>query len=240
MHEKLLELKNIVVRYGSVEAVSDISLHLENGELVALVGANGAGKSTVLRTISGLNKPVSGQILLRGERIDAVPPHSIVAKGVGHVPEGKGVFPDMTVYENLRMGGYIQKRKRGFEQNLDEVYELFPELKKRNKQLAGTLSGGEQQMLAIGRALMSSPKILLMDEPTTGLAPYLVEMLAEGIVEMGQKGISIVLVEQNVKVALDLAKQCYVMELGKIVLSGPAKDIADDERVKEAYLGGRH
>jgi branched-chain amino acid transport system ATP-binding protein len=234
----LLKLENIIVHYGSIEAVKGVFIKLEEGDLIGLVGANGAGKSTILRTISGLEKPTSGQILLRGERIEGVPPENVVMKGISHVPEGRRVFPYMTVYENLRMGGYIQKDKAQFEDSLYEVYELFPGLKKKSRQAAGTLSGGEQQMLAIGRALMNNPKILLMDEPTIGLAPLMVEMLVEGIVKLRHRGLSIILVEQNVRVALDIVTWCHVMELGRIVLEGPTKDIIGDERIKEAYLGG--
>lgn len=234
----LLKLENIIVHYGSIEAVKGVSIKLEEGDLIGLVGANGAGKSTLLRTISGLEKPTSGQILLRGEKIDGVPPENVAMKGISHVPEGRRVFPYMTVYENLRMGGYIQKDKAQFEDSLYEVYELFPELKKKGRQAAGTLSGGEQQMLAIGRALMNNPKILLMDEPTIGLAPLMVEILVEGIVKLRHRGLSIILVEQNVRVALDIVTWCHVMELGRIVLEGPTKDIIGDERIKEAYLGG--
>jgi branched-chain amino acid transport system ATP-binding protein len=236
--DMLLELKGIVAHYGGVEAVKGVSLELEKGKLIGLVGPNGAGKTTILRTISGLKKPSSGQILLQGERIDGALPESIVAKGVSQVPEGRRVFPYMTVYENLRMGGYLQQNKKRFEENLCYVYELFPILKIKNRQMAGTLSGGEQQMLAIGRALMSNPRIVLMDEPTIGLAPYLVEALAEAIVGLRHKGISVILAEQNVKVALDVVTWCYVMELGVIVLQGPPQDLTHDERILKAYLGG--
>jgi branched-chain amino acid transport system ATP-binding protein len=234
----LLKLENIVVHYGSMEAVKGVSIKLKEGDLIGLVGANGAGKSTLLRTISGLEKPTSGEILLEGERIDGIPPANVVMKGISHVPEGKRLFPYMTVYENLRMGGYIQKDKEQFEDSLYEVYQLFPLLKKKGSHAAGTLSGGEQQMLAIGRALMNNPKILLMDEPTIGLAPLIVEMLIEGIVKLRLRGLSIILVEQNVRAALDIVTWCYVMELGRIVLEGCPVDIAADKLIKEAYLGG--
>lgn len=234
----LLKLENIVVHYGSMEAVKGVSIKLKEGDLIGLVGANGAGKSTLLRTISGLERPTSGEILLEGERIDGMPPANVVMKGISHVPEGKRLFPYMTVYENLRMGGYIQKDKEQFEDSLNEVYQLFPLLKKKGSHAAGTLSGGEQQMLAIGRALMNNPKILLMDEPTIGLAPLIVEMLIEGIVKLRLRGLSIILVEQNVRAALDIVTWCYVMELGRIVLEGCPVDIAADKIIKEAYLGG--
>ncbi len=234
----LLKVENLRVHYGSLEAIKGISLELEEGSLVALLGANGAGKSTVLRTISGLIKPTSGQILLQEKRIDGVSPHVIVAYGVTHVPEGRKVFPDMTVYENLKMGGYVQKDKAQFEESLNGVYELFPILKERTKQLAGTLSGGEQQMLAIGRSLMSNPKVILMDEPSVGLSPIMIAALIEAIAELHRIGRSIILVEQNAKIALGLATWGYVIELGKIVLEGSPKDISADKHIEEAYLGG--
>jgi len=239
MRDKLLlKLKNIVVHYGSIEAVKGVSIKLKEGDLIGLVGANGAGKSTLLRAISGLEKPTSGEILLRGERIDGITPQNVVMKGISHVPEGKRVFPYMTVYENLRMGGFIQKDRAKFKDRLHEVYELFPQLKNKCSQEAGTLSGGEQQMLAIGRALMNNPKVLLMDEPTIGLAPLIVELLIEGIVKLRRRGLSILLVEQNIRAALDIVTWCYVMELGRIVLEGSPADVAADKLVKEAYLGG--
>ena len=239
MRDKLLlKLKNIVVHYGSIEAVKGVSIKLKEGDLIGLVGANGAGKSTLLRAISGLEKPTSGEILLRGERIGGITPQNVVMKGISHVPEGKRVFPYMTVYENLRMGGFIQKDRAKFKDRLHEVYELFPQLKNKCSQEAGTLSGGEQQMLAIGRALMNNPKVLLMDEPTIGLAPLIVELLIEGIVKLRRRGLSILLVEQNIRAALDIVTWCYVMELGRIVLEGSPADVAADKLVKEAYLGG--
>ncbi len=239
MRDKLLlKLKNIVVHYDSIEAVKGVSIKLKEGDLIGLVGANGAGKSTLLRAISGLEKPTSGEILLKGERIEGIPPQNVVMKGISHVPEGKRLFPYMTVYENLRMGGFIQKDKVKFKDSLYEVYELFPLLKSKCSQAAGTLSGGEQQMLAIGRALMNNPKVLLMDEPTIGLAPLIVELLVEGIVKLRRRGLSIILVEQNVRATLDVVTWCYVMELGRIVLEGHSKDVGADKLVKEAYLGG--
>ena len=233
----LLKVENIRVYYDSVEAIRDVSIELEEGELVTLLGANGAGKTTVLNTISGLIKPASGQILFRGERIDGISPHRIVALGIGHVPEGRRVFPYMTVYENLKMGGYTQRDRVEFGKELDAVYELFPKLKERAKQAAGTLSGGEQQMLAIGRSLMSNPSVLLMDEPSIGLSPIMVAALADAIAELHRRGKSVILVEQNAAVALKLAQRGYVMETGRIVLEGTAETLASDKSVKEAYLG---
>jgi len=234
----LLEVDNLRVCYDSFEAIKGISFALEEGDLITLLGANGAGKSTVLKTISGLVTPASGQILLEGERLNGFPPHIIAAKGIAHVPEGRRIFPYMTVYENLKMGGYTQRSKAQFNKDLGGVHELFPRLRERAKQQAGTLSGGEQQMLAIGRALMSNPKVILMDEPSIGLSPLMIEALSEAIMKLHRGGRSIILVEQNSKVALSLANRCYVMELGNVVLEGSARDIATDDRIKEAYLGG--
>jgi branched-chain amino acid transport system ATP-binding protein len=233
----LLKVEDLVVRYGDVEAIKGISLELDEGGLVAVLGANGAGKSTLLRTISGLTKPTAGQILFQGNRIDAVLPHIIVARGVSHVAEGRRIFPDMLVWENLKMGGYNQRNRTQFEKDLNEVYELFPKLQDRRKQLAGTLSGGEQQMLAIGCSLMSNPKVILLDEPSLGLSPIMRSSLTETIARLHQSGRSIILVEQNVKVAFELATYSYVLKLGEIVLSGRPKDIVDDQYIKEAYLG---
>jgi branched-chain amino acid transport system ATP-binding protein len=233
----LLKVEDLVVRYGDVEAIKGISLELDEGGLVAVLGANGAGKSTLLRTISGLTKPTAGQILFQGNRIDGVLPHIIVARGVSHVAEGRRIFPDMLVWENLKMGGYNQTNRTQFEKDLNGVYELFPKLQDRRKQLAGTLSGGEQQMLAIGCSLMSNPKVILLDEPSLGLSPIMRSSLTETIARLHQSGRSIILVEQNVKVAFELATYSYVLKLGEIVLSGRPKDIVDDQYIKEAYLG---
>ena len=233
----LVKVEDLVVRYGDVEAIKGISLELDEGGLVAVLGANGAGKSTLLRTISGLTKPTAGQILFQGNRIDGVLPHIIVARGVSHVAEGKRIFPDMLVWENLKMGGYNQRNRTQFEKDLNEVYELFPKLQDRRKQLAGTLSGGEQQMLAIGCSLMSNPKVILLDEPSLGLSPIMRSSLTEAIAKLHQSGRSIILVEQNVKVAFELATYSYVLKLGEIVLSGRPKDIVGDQYIKEAYLG---
>lgn len=238
MGDDFLNAENIVVHYGSVEAIREVSLSVNRGQLDALIGANGAGKSTVLRAISGLIKPSSGQITFQGIRIDGWPPERILKQGISHVPEGRRIFPSMTVYENLKMGGFSQNDKTRFKKSLDTVYTLFPELRRRHRQAGGTLSGGEQQMLAIGRALMSDLKLLLMDEPTIGLSPIMVKMLTERIVELSHTGIGILLVEQNVKIALEISKECYVMETGRIVLRAPSADLITDERVVRSYLGG--
>ncbi len=236
--DNLLNVENIRVHYGSVEAIKEFSMDVEEGKLDALIGANGAGKSTVLKVVSGLIKPTSGQILFQGKRIDGCSPQSILAQGISHVPEGRRIFPYMTVYENLKMGAFIQNDKLQFKKDLDMVYSLFPELKEKSRQAGGTLSGGQQQMLAISRALMSNPKILLMDEPSIGLSPLLVKALAESIVELTEQGISILLVEQNVRMALEISEKIYVMETGRISLSGRAEDLINDQRIKESYLGG--
>jgi branched-chain amino acid transport system ATP-binding protein len=238
MTDTLLKVENIKAHYGSVEAIRGVSIDVEEGKISALIGANGAGKTTLLRVISGLIKPTSGQILFHSIRIDGFPPQSILARGISHVPEGRQIFPYMTVYENLKMGGFIQKDKLQFKKDLTMVYQLFPELEKKSRQAGGTLSGGQQQMLAIGRALMSNPKVLLMDEPTIGLSPLLVKILSRTIDELSHQGISILLVEQNIKMAFEICKMCSVMETGSITLSGPAEDLVNDERVKENYLGG--
>jgi branched-chain amino acid transport system ATP-binding protein len=233
----LVKLENVKIRYGNVEAVSDVSFGLEDGDFVTLLGANGAGKSSILRALSGLIRPASGRILFDGRMINGVPPHIIVAQGMTHVPEGRRVFPLMTTYENLKMGGYVQRDNNEFNKNLRLVYNLFPRLEERARQAAGTLSGGEQQMLAIGRSMMSSPRVILMDEPSIGLAPLVVTELAESIVELNRRGISIILVEQNATMALGVSRWGYVMETGRIVLSGPSHLLANDKSVREIYLG---
>lgn len=233
----LLKVENVTVYYDKVEAVRGVSIQLREGDFITILGANGAGKSTILRVISGLIKPASGQILFRGGRIDGTPAHSIVAKGIGHVPEGRRVFPYMSVYENLRMGGFTQKDGVQFGRDLDMVYELFPILKERSGQGAGTLSGGEQQMLAIGRSLMSNPAVLLMDEPSIGLSPAVTAAIVESLVELNRRGKSIVLVEQNAAIALKIARWGYVLETGRVTLEGPVDVLANDKLVREAYLG---
>jgi len=234
----LLEIKDLRVHYGSAEALRGISLSVDEGAIVALIGANGAGKTTTLRTISGLKVPTSGEIWFQGRRIDGMPAHHIVKLGIAHIPEGRIVFAPMTVLDNLRMGTYLRKDRQQIAKDLDIMYEHFPVLKERRGQQAGSLSGGEQQMLAIARALMAGPKLLLMDEPSMGLSPILVEAVGNIISDINKSGISIILVEQNARMALSLANMPYVLEVGSITLGGDAKELSNDERVKKAYLGG--
>lgn len=234
----LLEIKDLRVHYGRAEALKGISISVEEGTIVALIGANGAGKTTTLRTISGLKRPTSGEIWFKCKRIDRVPPHHIVKLGIGHIPEGRGVFAPMTVLDNLLMGAYLRKDRDQIDKDIDSIYQHFPILKERSKQGAGSLSGGEQQMLAVGRALMNNPKLLLMDEPSMGLSPILVADVGNIIRDINRTGITIILVEQNARMALELANKAYVLEVGSITLKGDAKELANDERVKKAYLGG--
>lgn len=233
----MLTVENLSVSYGAIRAISNVNFSVKEGEIVALIGANGAGKSTTLRAISSLVEKEGGTITFQGRPIHHLPPHEIVSLGISHVPEGRRVFPLMSVAENLEMGAYARKDGKGKKQDLEMVYEKFPRLKERQHQLAGTLSGGEQQMLAIGRALMSRPRLLLLDEPSMGLAPMLVQQIFETIAEINRGGTTILLVEQNARMALNLADRAYVLETGQIVLSGPAKELADDPKVKEIYLG---
>jgi len=233
----MLEIKDINVYYGAIHALKGINLTVNDGELVSLVGANGAGKTTVLHTISGLLRASTGEILLDGKNLQKVPAHSIIEMGLAHVPEGRHIFSRMTVEENLRMGAYIIKDAKQISENLERVYHHFPRLKERIRQLGGTLSGGEQQMLATGRALMTNPKILLMDEPSMGLSPILVNEIFSIIEQLHASGITILLVEQNAKKALAVADRAYVLETGKISMSGPASKLAEDDRVRKAYLG---
>lgn len=233
----MLEIKDLHVSYGAIKALTGVSLSVKDGELVTLIGANGAGKTTTLHTISGLLKANSGSIYLDGRDIQKIPAHEIISLGMAHVPEGRHVFAQMTVLENLYMGAYIIKDKSKVEENLEWVFAHFPRLKERSRQLAGTLSGGEQQMLATGRALMTNPEILLMDEPSMGLSPLLVSEIFSIIKELQKAGITILLVEQNAKTALSIADRAYVLENGKITLSGQAAEMLNDERVKKAYLG---
>jgi branched-chain amino acid transport system ATP-binding protein len=233
----MLEIKNINVYYGAIHAIKGISLVVNDGELVSLVGANGAGKTTILHTISGLLSASSGEILFNGKNLQKVSPHTIIAMGMAHVPEGRHVFARMTVEENLRMGAYIIKDQKKITENLDNVYVHFPRLKERARQIAGTLSGGEQQMLATGRALMTNPKMLLMDEPSMGLSPILVNEIFSIIDDLHNSGITILLVEQNAKKALAVSDRAYVLETGKIAMQGSAKELSEDDRVRKAYLG---
>lgn len=234
----LLEIEDLEVHYGKAETLKAISLHVDEGEVVSIIGANGAGKTTVLRTISGLKKPTSGEIRFQGKRIDGKPAHEVTRLGIAHIPAGRMVFAPMTVLDNLKTGAHLQKDKLQVARDLDTVYHHFPVLKDRSSQLAGSLSGGEQQMLAVGRALMADPKLLLMDEPSIGLSPMLVAEISRIISVINEAGISIILVEQNARVALRLAKRAYVLQLGTIVLEGDASELINNELVKKAYLGG--
>lgn len=233
----MLEVKNLQVYYGVIQAIKDVSFKVNEGEIIALIGANGAGKTTILRTISGLISAKRGEILYNGVDLQKIHPHKIVQMGIAHVPEGRRVFSQLTVYENLLMGAYTRKDKDGVEETLKQVYKRFPRLKERKNQMAGTLSGGEQQMLAMGRALMSKPRIILMDEPSMGLSPILVEEVFDIIKSINKSGTTVLLVEQNAKKALSIADRAYVLETGKIVLEGDAKELMNNESVKKAYLG---
>lgn len=233
----VLEVKDLVVNYGLIQAIKGISFEIEEGELVALIGANGAGKTTILHTITGLIQPKAGTIMYNGQDITKVPGYKIVSLGMSHVPEGRRVFANLTVMENLKMGAYTRKDKKEIEETLKTVFEHFPRLEERKNQPAGTLSGGEQQMLAMGRALMSKPKMLLLDEPSMGLSPLMVKEVFSIIDYCHSQGITILLVEQNAKMALNYADRAYVLETGNITLSGDAKDILNNDQVKKAYLG---
>lgn len=234
----LLEVKDLHVHYGKAEALRGITIEIEKGQVVTLVGANGAGKTTTLRTISGLKKPTSGEIRFGGRKIDGLELHEIVRLGIAHVPEGRMVFATMTVQENLQMGAYLRKNKRQVARDMDSVCQHFPVLKQRKGQMAGSLSGGEQQMLAMARALMAGPQLLLMDEPSMGLSPLFVEEIVRIIKTIHEAGTSIILVEQNAAMALDLADYAYVIELGRIPLQGTGKDLANDPNVQKTFLGG--
>ena len=238
MAEPMLKIDNIDVYYGAIHALKGISLEVKEGEIVTLIGANGAGKSTTLRTISGLLKPKTGSITFLGQNIEGVRAHEIVKKGISQVPEGRRVIAEMTVMENLDLGAFVRKDKAGIQQDLKHVFELFPRLEERKNQSAGTLSGGEQQMLAMGRALMSRPKLLLLDEPSMGLAPLLIKEIFNIIVDINKSGTTVLLVEQNANMALSIANRAYVLETGRITLSGSAKELAASEDVRKAYLGG--
>ena len=233
----MLKLDNINLYYGVIHALKNISLEVEQGEIVTLIGANGAGKTSTLRAISGLEPIKSGNITFKGSPLNKVPSNKIVSLGLSHVPEGRRVFPELTVMENLELGAYLRKDKAGIKQDLEIVFSKFPRLKERGKQAAGTLSGGEQQMLAIGRALMNRPEMLLLDEPSMGLAPLVVKDIFDTIVEINKSGTTVLLVEQNANMALAIAHRAYVLETGKIVTSGNAQDLLNDAAIKNAYLG---
>jgi branched-chain amino acid transport system ATP-binding protein len=233
----LLELKDVHTYYGAIHALRGVTMHVDEGEIVTLIGSNGAGKSTTLRTISGLLRPREGSIYLGGERIDGHRPHEVVKLGVCQSPEGRRVFPRMSVQENLEMGAFARKDRSGLSADFDRAFELFPRLKERRQQRAGTLSGGEQQMLAIGRALMAAPRVLLLDEPSMGLSPILVEQIFDIVVNINQQGTTVLLVEQNALMALNVAKRGYILQTGEIVLTGDAAKLRADPAVRKAYLG---
>ena len=233
----LLELSNVHTYYGAIHALKGISLTVDQGEVVTLIGSNGAGKSTTLKTISGLLKPKAGEIRLNGERIDGLPAHRITELGIGHVPEGRKIFSRLTVTENLEMGAYTVTSKGALTEGIERAFTLFPRLKERAKQLGGTLSGGEQQMLAMARALMMNPKVLMMDEPSMGLAPLLVEQIFEIITTLNKQGVTILLVEQNALKALEVAHRGYVIQTGTIALQDSAENLRQNQSVREAYLG---
>ena len=233
----LLSVNNLSVYYGVIQALKGISFHVDKGETVALIGANGAGKTTTLHTIAGLLQAHDGEIIFKDKNITRTPGHRIVEMGMAQVPEGRRVFPDMTVEQNLRMGAYTRKDKAEIEQTLEMIYKRFPRLQERRRQRAGTLSGGEQQMLAMGRALMSHPDIILMDEPSMGLSPILVNEIFDIIQEVNRDGVTVLLVEQNAKKALSIANRAYVLETGKVALEGDAKDLLNNDAIKKAYLG---
>ncbi len=234
----LLEVKDLKVYYGKAKAVEGVSLNVQEGEIVTIVGANGAGKTTILRAISGLKKATSGEIWFQNKRIDNMSPYKIVRMGIIQIPAGRMIFAPMTVLDNLKMGAYRRKDKAKIKQDLESIYEHFPILKERRSQLGGQLSGGQQQMLAVARALMASPKLLLMDEPSIGLSPILVAEIGNIIRNINKNGISVLLVEQNCRMALKIAQRAYILELGSIALEGDAANLINDERVKKLYLGG--
>jgi branched-chain amino acid transport system ATP-binding protein len=233
----MLDLRDIEVTYGNIRALKGISLTVAEGELVTLIGANGAGKSTTLKTISGLLRPKAGTLVSEGHPLDRLPPYRIVALGISHCPEGRHLFGQLTVTENLRLGAIQRQDRENVQKDIDHVYQLFPRLKERSAQLAGTLSGGEQQMLAIGRALMSRPRLLLLDEPSLGLAPILVGIIFDTIRQLKREGVTILLVEQNARLALDIADRAYVMETGRVSLQGPATELKHNPQVERTYLG---
>ncbi|OGL59584.1 MAG: ABC transporter ATP-binding protein [Candidatus Tectomicrobia bacterium RIFCSPLOWO2_02_FULL_70_19] len=234
----MLRVEGLVCRYGKVNAVRELSLRVEEGELVTLIGANGAGKSTTLKAISGLLKPAAGRILFEGAEIQAATPRAILGRGIAHCPEGRRVFPYLTVQENLEMGSYLRSDPVGVAEDMERIFRRFPVLEERRRQAAGTLSGGEQQMLAIGRALMSRPRLILFDEPSLGLAPNLVETTFDIIREIRSQGVTVLMVEQNAYSALEMADRSYLLESGAVALEGKGKDLLDNPYVKQAYLGG--
>ena len=233
----MLEVKDLQVYYGMIQAIKGISFEVNQGEVIALIGANGAGKTTILHTVTGLIAPKAGSIVFEGQDITKVPAHKIVSMGMAHVPEGRRVFAQLSVYDNLKMGAYTRKDKNEIEESLEMVYKRFPRLEERKNQMAGTLSGGEQQMLAMGRALMSKPKIILMDEPSMGLSPFFVNEIFDIIQDVCASGTTVLLVEQNAKKALSIADRAYVLETGTIALDGDAKVLMNDDSIKKAYLG---
>lgn len=234
----MLEVKDLQVYYGMIHAIKGVSFHVNEGEIIALIGANGAGKTTILHTITGLLTPKGGQVMFEGKDITKMPAHKIVELGMAHVPEGRRVFAQLSVYQNLKMGAYTRSDKNEIEESLEMVYKRFPRLEERKNQMAGTLSGGEQQMLAMGRALMGKPKMLLMDEPSMGLAPILVKDIFSIIKECNKDGVTILLVEQNANMALSISDRAYVLETGSIVMSGDAKELMGNDDIRKAYLGG--
>ena len=234
----MLKIENLHIKYGAIHAVKGIDIEVNEGEIVTLIGANGAGKTSILKALSGLVKPSEGTITYDGKVLNKKSAQDIMKAGISHVPEGRRIFADMTVLENLELGAYQRKDKEGIKKDLEAIYERFPILKDRSKQAAGTLSGGEQQMLAMGRALMANPKILLLDEPSMGLAPILVKEIFSIIKDINAKGTTILLVEQNARMALSVATRAYVMETGKIVMSGTGQELADSDEIQKAYLGG--
>ena len=233
----MLTLKNVSARYGAISALTDVSFTVEKGEVATLIGANGAGKSTTLRSIMGLVRPYAGEVLFEGKKLNRMPTHRIAALGIALVPEGRAVFANLTVLENLELGGYLQKDRNKLKADLEHVYQVFPRLQERLAQMAGTLSGGEQQMLAIGRALMAHPRLLLLDEPSLGLAPLMVHTIFDAIAQINKAGTTILLVEQNANLALHRSRKAYVLETGRIIMQGLSADLALDPKVKEAYLG---
>ncbi len=234
---RVLEVDDIDVYYGELQALWEVSLHIEEGEFISLVGSNGAGKTTTLRTISGILTPRRGKIIFAGKDVTGWPPHRIAQEGLAHIPEGRQLFPRLTVLENLKMGAYTPKAREHFDETLEFVFTLFPRLKERRDQIAGTMSGGERQMLAIARGLMLRPKLLMLDEPSLGLAPKLVQRVMDTLRRLHEEGLTILLVEQNVRYALELADRGYVLETGRVVMEGGGRELLEDPRIKKAYLG---